>query len=118
MPVRTRREIWKYCHKEADVDAIEQLKADFEETAMNLVGNGFVWLVWNTTQQVLEVRTTDHHTCPTVLKLIPVLGLNLWDNAISPGYGMNKLDYVKRFWHCIDWTWADYCIGLIQEDKV
>eukprot|EP01061_Rhynchopus_euleeides_P018900 TRINITY_DN31144_c0_g1_i1.p1 TRINITY_DN31144_c0_g1~~TRINITY_DN31144_c0_g1_i1.p1 ORF type:complete len:523 (+),score=197.38 TRINITY_DN31144_c0_g1_i1:36-1571(+) len=113
MPVRIRRVIWQYFSENGE----DQLREAFEEAAMNHVGNGFVWIVWNRALQLLEVKVTERHQCPKVLDLVPVLGLNLWDNAVAPGYGMNKLEYVKRFWHCIDWTWADYCMGLIQKDS-
>ena len=127
MPIRIRRALWESYNTRHPVDtevdrsvpsAEEELQQVFTDAAMDMVGNGFVWLVWNPMKRYLEVRTTDAHTCPTVLGLTPLLGLNLWENAIAPGYGMNKLQYVKRFWHCIDWTWADFCYGLIQGDQV
>ncbi|KAJ9445424.1 hypothetical protein DIPPA_70105 [Diplonema papillatum] len=112
MPVRIRRAVWKYFPD----GGVEQLEKEFEAAAMKMVGNGFVWLLWNPTLKILEVRTTERHQCPFVLEMYPLVGLNIWDNAIAPGYELNKLEYVKRFWLCIDWYWADYCWSIVQEE--
>eukprot|EP01063_Lacrimia_lanifica_P025507 TRINITY_DN33324_c0_g1_i1.p1 TRINITY_DN33324_c0_g1~~TRINITY_DN33324_c0_g1_i1.p1 ORF type:complete len:504 (+),score=166.65 TRINITY_DN33324_c0_g1_i1:55-1566(+) len=110
VPVRLRRALWNYFPENGP----EQLEKEFTEAAMEHVGNGFVWLVWNPATTKLEVKTTDRHMCPKVLGLFPLLGLNIWDTAIAPGYELNKQLYVKRFWNTVDWHWADKCYAIMQ----
>ena len=86
IPVNLRRVLWR------DFEGgPEGLEREFQEAAMNFVGNGFVWLIYNPVVQKLEIRTTHGSQCPSVLSVYPLLCCNIHDSCISPGYGLDKV---------------------------
>eukprot|EP01060_Flectonema_neradi_P008205 TRINITY_DN15867_c0_g1_i1.p1 TRINITY_DN15867_c0_g1~~TRINITY_DN15867_c0_g1_i1.p1 ORF type:complete len:525 (+),score=70.11 TRINITY_DN15867_c0_g1_i1:64-1575(+) len=113
IPVNLRRVIWRDFE-----DGPKGLEKEFLDAAINCVSNGFVWLIYNPVVQKIEVRTTHGSQSLSVLGVYPLIGCNIHDNCISPGYGLDKAEYLRRFWLCVDWEWAAQCYDIIKENTI
>ncbi|KAJ2561687.1 kinetochore-associated Ndc80 complex subunit ndc80 [Coemansia sp. RSA 1822] len=107
----------------------EKFKASFTQSALAMFGNGWTWLVVNESG-TLSVLNTFNAGCPfvsvsmkantgingvtyasiqraqnqrTVARVLPVLGLSMWQEAYIPDYGLDRAAYVNNFWKVINW---------------
>ncbi|KAJ1959164.1 kinetochore-associated Ndc80 complex subunit ndc80, partial [Dipsacomyces acuminosporus] len=110
--------------------SFERFKDAFTQSALALFGNGWTWLVMNESGQLSVMSTFNAGTPFTAIpsnksaqakgasyssvtrsfgrrpfvKLTPVLGLSMWQEAFLPDYGLDREAYVKRFWDAVNWT--------------
>ncbi|KAI8320387.1 manganese and iron superoxide dismutase [Martensiomyces pterosporus] len=109
--------------------SFERFKETFTQSALALFGNGWTWLVMNESGQLSVMSTFNAGTPFTAIpssksaqakgvsyssvtrnfgrrpfvKLAPVLGLSMWQEAFLPDYGLDREAYVKRFWDAVNW---------------
>lgn len=60
----------------------EQFQKDFNEAATTVFGSGWAWLVKNI-EGKLQIIKTPNQDSPLTLHLSPVLGLDVWEHALS-----------------------------------
>jgi Fe-Mn family superoxide dismutase len=44
--------------------------------------------------------------------LVPIIGLNMWEHAWLPDYGLDKAAYVKNYWKCVNWGRAAVILNI------
>eukprot|EP00928_Gymnodinium_smaydae_P081424 TRINITY_DN6494_c1_g2_i1.p1 TRINITY_DN6494_c1_g2~~TRINITY_DN6494_c1_g2_i1.p1 ORF type:complete len:248 (-),score=34.17 TRINITY_DN6494_c1_g2_i1:157-900(-) len=88
---------------------LEGLKASFEKAALGRFGSGWVWL-GVTPDGSLAVTSTANQDNPLMegltydfVKMIPILGLDVWEHAYYLKYQNRRADYVKAFWNVVNW---------------
>ncbi|KAJ2339883.1 hypothetical protein GGF43_006538 [Coemansia sp. RSA 2618] len=94
-----------------------------------MFGNGWTWLVINESGN-LSVMNTYSATCPFTAvrfkagtpargityatmqrgqinrfaaKLLPVLGISMWQEAFLPDYALDRAAYIDNFWKVVNW---------------
>ncbi|KAJ2777975.1 hypothetical protein H4R18_004875 [Coemansia javaensis] len=113
--------------------SFERFKDTFSQHALGLFGSGWTWLVQNESGQLSVINTFNGTSPLTALRsnpytkargvsysnisrrtdtrpfvrLAPILGLNMWQEAYVPDYGINKDAYVQRFWEVVNWSAVD-----------
>lgn len=71
----------------------------FAEKALGVFGSGWAWL-----QPDLSIVTTPNQDSPLNSgQPAPLLGLDVWEHAYYLDYTYNRGDYVKAWWHVVNW---------------
>lgn len=71
----------------------------FSEKATSVFGSGWAWL-----QPDLSIVTTANQDSPlTTGGPSPLLGLDVWEHAYYLDYTYKRADYVKAWWHVVNW---------------
>jgi Fe-Mn family superoxide dismutase len=94
----------------------ETFRRKFEDSAMNLFGSGWVWLVCSGVPTLgskpdltvsaisrLRILTTHNNENPLSLGLYPILGLDLWEHAYHHRFRNDRRAYLNAWWQVIDW---------------
>lgn len=72
---------------------------EFEKAALGIFGSGWAWL-----QPDLSIVTTPNQDSPLNSgQAAPILGLDVWEHAYYLDYTYNRGDYVKAWWHVVNW---------------
>jgi Fe-Mn family superoxide dismutase len=72
---------------------------EFEKAALGVFGSGWAWL-----QPDLSIATTPNQDSPlNGGGPAPLLGLDVWEHAYYLDYTYNRADYVKAWWHVVNW---------------
>ena len=93
---------------------LETFQRKFDETALNLFGSGWVWLVCPQIRAEgsrtdlmagsrLRILATHNHDNPLSLGLFPILGIDLWEHAYHHRYRNDRRSYLKAWWQVVDW---------------
>jgi len=77
-------------------------KEQFEHTALNLFGSGWIWLCVVEGGNALITSTTNQDN-PISVGLFPLLGLDLWEHAYYLNYENRRPDYVSAWWNVVNW---------------
>ena len=73
----------------------EELKSQFEQTAMVIQGSGWVYLSRNG-----QIKTIKNHE----IKNDIVLLIDWWEHAWALDYQADKAKYLKNIWRAINWS--------------
>lgn len=89
----------------------EIFRDKFSDAAMGVFGSGWVWLVVKPDCS-LEICSTALQDNPMMLlggsrKGYPILGLDLWEHAYYLSYQNRRVEYIKNFFHIINWYIVD-----------
>ncbi len=98
--VRIKKEILEAINKE--FSSFEEFKIKFKESALNLFGSGWVWLVLNN-KRGLEIIQTKNQDSPISEGKIPLLTCDIWEHAYYLKYQNKRADYVDAFFNVINW---------------
>lgn len=74
----------------------------FTTAAMKRFGSGWAWLCTDSKRK-LVVQSTANQDSPLMYAHTPLLGLDVWEHAYYLKYQSRRADYVKAFFHLIDW---------------
>jgi Fe-Mn family superoxide dismutase len=78
----------------------QQFMDEFEAKSLSIFGSGWAWL-----QPDLSIATTPNQDSPLNSKeAAPILGLDVWEHAYYLDYTYKRADYVKAWWHVVNWT--------------
>ncbi|KAJ1668100.1 hypothetical protein EV178_000761 [Coemansia sp. RSA 1646] len=107
-----------------------RFKEVFTESALGMFGNGWTWLVLSGSGK-LSVMNTFNATSPFTavptsgtkymkgtsyasisknidhrpfIKIVPILGLSMWQEAFIPDYGLDRETYINNFWEVVNWS--------------
>lgn len=95
---------------ERDFGSVEAFQAEFEKAATTRFGSGWAWLV--VTNGKLAVVSTANQDSPLMGKAVagcegfPILGLDVWEHAYYLKFQNRRPDYIKAFWHVVNWDEA------------
>jgi Fe-Mn family superoxide dismutase len=86
-------------------------KKKFEEAALSIQSEGWVWLVYKSNYFFVTTTEKDNNPFSTILpdemRGYPILGLDMWEHAYKPDYENIPAKYVSAFWNYIDWNYVD-----------
>ncbi len=82
--------------------SFDAFKEEFAKNALGLFGSGWVWLVKDQ-DGALKIITNANQDSPLMQKLVPVLGLDVWEHAYYLNYQNRRADYVTAFWNIVNW---------------
>ncbi|OVA17267.1 Manganese/iron superoxide dismutase [Macleaya cordata] len=88
--------------------SMEALVQKINAEGAALQGSGWVWLGLDKEFKKLVVQTTENQD-PLVTKgpkLVPLLGIDVWEHAYYLQYKNVKPDYLKNIWKVINWKYA------------
>merc|ERR1711962_527492 len=88
----------------------------FNETALNVFGNGYVWMCRVPEKRFMTIFTSlEERDNPLSMGYQPLLGLDLWEHAYWSKYGNNRSEYIRNWWKLVDlakvetvldWWWS------------
>lgn len=81
---------------------MERFIDEFSNAALNRFGSGWAWLSVNERGE-LVVHSTPNQDSPLMDRLIPILGLDVWEHAYYLSYQNRRADYIKAFWNIVNW---------------
>jgi len=77
-------------------------KEKFADAGTKRFGSGWVWLIKNKTGE-LAIISTPSQNSPLMQGDKPVLGLDVWEHAYYLLYQNRRADYIKAWWHVVNW---------------
>lgn len=93
-----------------DFGSVEAFQEQFEKAAATRFGSGWAWLVKQGDK--LAVVSTANQDSPLMGKDVagcegtPIIGLDVWEHAYYLKYQNKRPDYIKAFWHVVNWDKA------------
>jgi Fe-Mn family superoxide dismutase len=87
---------------EKEFGSVEDFQQGFAKAALNQFGSGWAWLVVDSSGK-LDIMSTANQDSPITLGFTPVLCLDVWEHAYYKKYGPARADYVKNFFHIVNW---------------
>ena len=83
--------------------SFDDFKTAFEKAATSQFGSGWAWLVYSKSGH-LAIISTPNQDNPLTDGHIPLLGVDVWEHAYYLHYQNRRIDYVKAWWHVVDWS--------------
>jgi len=75
----------------------------YQERSLGVFGSGWSWLMPD-----LSIVTTQNQDTPVSDgNPEPLLGLDVWEHAYYLDYQNQRADYVKAWWHVVNWSRAE-----------
>jgi Fe-Mn family superoxide dismutase len=103
-----------------DFGSINEFKKEFEETAKERFGSGWVWLVL-TKNNRLKIMSTTNQDNPLMNDIkggYPLLGLDLWEHAYYLKYQSKRDEYIKNFWDVVNWEFVNELYKLKTDKEI
>ena len=82
--------------------SIEQLKEEFNKSALGLFGSGWTWLVINSDCK-LQIINEINAGNPLRKGFKPVLCIDVWEHAYYLDYQNRRAEYLNKIWDILDW---------------
>ena len=88
--------------------SFSEFQAKFEAAGIGRFGSGWAWLVSQGGK--LEIVSTPNQDNPLMGKAVSgvegkvVLGVDVWEHAYYLKYQNKRADYLKAFWHVVNWA--------------
>ncbi len=84
--------------------SFNEFKEKFSSGTATIQGSGWDWLVYNQKYSKLEFITTQDQTSPYTQRLIPLLGLDVWEHAYYLKYQNKRAGYIDAWWNVVNWN--------------
>ncbi len=84
----------------------ENFKQTFINTALELVGSGYTFLVINSEKELQIINTSNQET-PYLYGMIPIMAIDLWEHAYYLSYQSNKKQYIMNFFEIVDFDYVE-----------
>ena len=81
--------------------SFDKFKEEFSNAGLNKFGSGWAWLVFDNGK--LSVASTSNQDSPLIDGKIPLLGVDVWENAYYLKYQNKRADYLAAFWNVVNW---------------
>jgi len=89
---------------EQDFGSFEAFKAQFVAASTAVEGSGWGILAWQPAGKRLVILTAEKHQNLTQWGVTPLLVLDVWEHAYYLKYQNRRGEYVKNFFHIINWA--------------
>ncbi|KAI9296026.1 manganese superoxide dismutase [Neoconidiobolus thromboides FSU 785] len=101
--------------------SFDEFKTKFNNAAATRFGSGWAWLGVNTDGK-LEITSTANQDNPLMdvaeTKLIPILGLDVWEHAYYLKYQNRRPEYISQWWNVVNWDKVvEYYDGYAKQGK-
>ena len=83
--------------------SVSNFKDQFRESAMNIKGSGYTFLVIDNNKK-LRIINTSNQDNPYYYGYIPVMALDVWEHAYYLDYYSNREEYVNNFFEKVDFV--------------
>ena len=87
--------------------SFNDFKEKFSKDTVAIQGSGWGWLVRNKNTNAVQFITMPNQTSPLTRwnkeKLVPLLGLDVWEHAYYLKYQNKRADYVAAWWNVVNW---------------
>jgi Fe-Mn family superoxide dismutase len=87
--------------------SFNDFKDKFSKDTVAIQGSGWGWLVRNKNTNAVQFITMPNQTSPWTRwnkeKLVPLLGLDVWEHAYYLKYQNKRADYVAAWWNVVNW---------------
>lgn len=84
--------------------SFDRFKNRFSETAANIFGSGWVWLVQD--GDSLEIVATGNAENPMTRGKEPLLTCDVWEHAYYIDYRNARSKFIESFWHLANWDFV------------
>lgn len=95
-----------------DFGSLVGLRLAFEQVAAGQFGSAWVFLAWNPRASSLELHGLPDQDSPLTLGLRPLCACDLWEHAYYVDYRNRRDDWVRDWWHLVDWRQVERRIDL------
>ncbi|MGX5174206.1 superoxide dismutase [Aliikangiella sp. IMCC44653] len=85
--------------------SMEELKAQFNNSAATNFGSGWTWLVKNSKGE-LEIVNTSNAGCPLTEDYTALLTIDVWEHAYYIDYRNARPQYLDSIWNIINWDFV------------
>jgi Fe-Mn family superoxide dismutase len=87
--------------------SFNDFKDKFSKDTVAIQGSGWGWLMRNKNTNAVQIITMPNQTSPRTRwnkeKLVPLLGLDVWEHAYYLKYQNKRADYVAAWWNVVNW---------------
>lgn len=84
-------------------ESFENFQKVFKDAALARFGSGWVWLAVDANDE-FKIITTANQDTPLELKMIPIIGLDVWEHAYYLKYQNRRAEFIDAFFYLIDWS--------------
>lgn len=88
-----------------------KFKEEFTNTAINTFGSGWAWLVKKSDGSLAIESTPNAKTPLTESNKTPLLTCDVWEHAYYIDYRNVRPEYLKAFWHLVNWEFVEKNLG-------
>lgn len=84
-----------------------EFQQKFSAAAASIFGSGWAWL--GVDDKNLKISTTPNQDNPISRpadKMVPLLGLDVWEHAYYLKYQNRRPEYIKAFWNAVNWDYV------------
>ena len=92
---------------ERDFGGFDDFKESFVKQSVSLFGSGWTWLVSDGNGKLSILRTDNAKNPLTRENTTPLLCCDVWEHAYYLDYQNVRADYLKEFWHTINWSFVE-----------
>ncbi|MET1253709.1 superoxide dismutase [Aliikangiella maris] len=85
--------------------SIDELKAQFLNSAATNFGSGWTWLVKDSSGK-LSIKNTSNAGCPLTESFTPLLTIDVWEHAYYIDYRNARPNYLEAIWNIINWEFV------------
>jgi Fe-Mn family superoxide dismutase len=90
---------------DASFGSFDAFKKKFSESAAELFGSGWTWLV-KRGDGTLAIEPESNADAPLGWNHRPLLTLDVWEHAYYIDYRNKRPDFIKAFWNVVNWDFA------------
>lgn len=98
--------------------SIEGFKEKFLQAATTLFGSGWCWLVYNPSNQKLEIIQTSNAAMPVSDNKVPVLVVDVWEHAYYIDHKNARPVYLDKFFNHINWAFVSSAYEWAKKNGV
>ena len=83
--------------------SFDAFKAQMTDAAIRRFGSGWAWLAMDATRKLVIVSTPNQDT-PYMLRMTPLMGIDVWEHAYYLKYMNRRADYIAAWWNVVNWV--------------
>lgn len=95
--------------------SFDKFQAHFTAAALGVQGSGWAGLFWDSIGQTLIIQQIFDQQSQFAAGTVPLLLLDVWEHAYYLDYKNVRADYVKAFWHVVNWANVQERFAIARE---